>query len=76
MQCEKITGVKINIVNNGAGGGAIAFSETMNAKPDGLTIGQLGSGLASDQYTVHKLNILLIHMNILAFIQGWYSFFS
>lgn len=50
--CERVTGVKFNIVNNGAGGGAVAFAETMNAKPDGMTVGQLGSGLATDQYTV------------------------
>lgn len=49
---EEVTGVKMNIINNGAGGGAVAFAETMNAKPDGMTVGQLGSGLATDQYTV------------------------
>ena len=49
---QKVTGVKMNIVNNGAGGGAVAFAEIMNAKPNGMTIGQLGIGLVSDQYTI------------------------
>ncbi len=50
--CEQVTGVRFNIINNGSGGGAVAYAEVMNSTPDGLTVGQLGSGLASDQYMV------------------------
>lgn len=50
--CEQTTGVRFNIINNGSGGGAVAYAEVMNSAPDGLTVGQLGSGLASDQYMV------------------------
>lgn len=46
------TGVRINIVNNGAGGGAVAFAEIMNAQPNGMTLGQLGSALVTDQYII------------------------
>jgi tripartite-type tricarboxylate transporter receptor subunit TctC len=49
---QDTTGVKLNVVNNAAGGGSVAFNTLMNAKPDGMTIGQLGLGLTTDQYTV------------------------
>jgi tripartite-type tricarboxylate transporter receptor subunit TctC len=49
---EKYAGVPINIVNQASGAGVVAFTETMNAKPDGLTLGQASISLVSDQYLV------------------------
>lgn len=49
---EKYAGVPINIVNQPAGAGVVAFTEVMNAKPDGLTLGQASISLVSDQYLV------------------------
>ncbi|MEA4848357.1 MAG: tripartite tricarboxylate transporter substrate binding protein [Clostridiaceae bacterium] len=49
---EKYAGVQINIVNQAAGAGVVAFTEVMNAKPDGLTLGQASISLVSDQYLV------------------------
>lgn len=52
-QCiEEQTGIRMNIVNNTSGGGTVANVEVMNAAPDGLTLGQFGSTIATDQYTV------------------------
>ncbi len=49
---EKYAGVPINIVNQPAGAGVVAFTEIMNAKTDGLTLGQASISLVSDQYLV------------------------
>lgn len=49
---EKYAGVPINIVNQPSGAGVVAFTEVMNAKPDGLTLGQASISLVSDQYLV------------------------
>jgi tripartite-type tricarboxylate transporter receptor subunit TctC len=46
------TGIKLNVVNNATGGGTVAFAELMKSKPNGMTIGQMGLGLTTDQYTV------------------------
>lgn len=47
---EDATGVKINIVNESSGGGAVAFTEGKNADPDGYTLLQAGTALITDQY--------------------------
>ena len=49
---EQYAGVPINIVNKPDGAGVVAFTEIMNAKPDGMTIGQASISLVSDQYLV------------------------
>lgn len=56
-QCvENVAGVRINIINNTGGGGTVANVEVMNAKGDGMTLGQFGSTMATDQYTVDGCN--------------------
>ncbi|MBV1758343.1 MAG: tripartite tricarboxylate transporter substrate binding protein [Dethiosulfatibacter sp.] len=49
---EKYLDVPINIVNQPDGAGVVAFTQMMNAKADGLTIGQASISLVSDQYLV------------------------
>lgn len=56
QQAEAIEGVRINVINNTGGGGTVANVEVMMAKPDGMTIGQFGSAIATDQYTVDGCN--------------------
>jgi len=49
---EKYTGVAINVLNESAGGGVVAFTNILQAKPDGYTIGQGSISLVTDQYLV------------------------
>lgn len=56
QRADEVAGVKINVVNNTGGGGTVANVEVMNAKGDGLTLGQFGSAMATDQYTVDGCN--------------------
>ncbi|MBN1333011.1 MAG: tripartite tricarboxylate transporter substrate binding protein [Synergistales bacterium] len=53
---EKYTGQPINVVNQPAGGGVVAYSKMMTADPDGLTVGQVSISIVSDQYLINGCN--------------------
>jgi tripartite-type tricarboxylate transporter receptor subunit TctC len=47
---EKYAGQPINVINQPAGGGVVAYKEMRNAAPDGHTIGQVSVSIVSDQF--------------------------
>ncbi len=49
---KKYVGQPINIINQPAGAGVVAYSNLLGAKPDGYTILQTSISLVSDQYLV------------------------
>ncbi|MBM6596549.1 tripartite tricarboxylate transporter substrate binding protein [Microvirga pudoricolor] len=49
---EKYAGQPINIVNQAAGGGVVAYNQMMKAKPDGYTVGQISVSVVSDQFRI------------------------
>lgn len=53
---EKYAGQPVNIINQAAGGGVVAYNEMMNAKPDGNSIGQVSVSIVSDQFRIKGVN--------------------
>jgi putative tricarboxylic transport membrane protein len=49
---EKYAGQPINIINQAAGGGVVAYNQMMKAKPDGYTLGQISVSVVSDQFRI------------------------
>lgn len=49
---EKYAGVTINVVNQVAGGGVVAYEQIRGARPDGLTLGQAAVSVVTDQYLI------------------------
>ena len=49
---EKYAGVTINVVNQVAGGGVVAYEQIRGAKPDGFTLGQAAVSVVTDQYLI------------------------
>ena len=49
---EKVAGQPINVVNQAAGGGVVAYNQMMRARPDGHTIGQVSVSVVSDQFRI------------------------
>lgn len=53
--CEEIAGVRLNIINMPEGGGVVALTTVMDARPDGYTMGQMGSGIVTNQYALEGI---------------------
>ncbi|WIY52385.1 tripartite tricarboxylate transporter substrate binding protein [Devosia sp. YIM 151766] len=49
-------GQPVNIINQPAGGGVVAYNEMRSASPDGLTIGQVSISLVSDVYRIEGVD--------------------
>jgi len=53
---EKYAGQPINIINQPAGGGVVAYREMRDAAPDGHTIGQVSVSIVSDQFRIQGVD--------------------
>lgn len=53
---EKYAGQPINVINQPAGGGVVAYKEMRSAAPDGHTIGQVSVSIISDQFRIQGVD--------------------
>jgi len=53
---EKYAGQPINIINQPAGGGVVAYREMRDAEPDGHKIGQVSVSIVSDQFRIEGVD--------------------
>lgn len=67
---EKELGQPIKVVNQTGGGGSLAFSNIMRAKPDGYTIGQLTAELAMNHWQNPAVKITYKDFDPLALVNA------
>lgn len=53
---EKYAGQPINVINQPAGAGVVAYNEMRNAEPDGQTVGQVSVSIVSDQFRIEGVD--------------------
>ena len=53
---EKYAGQPINIINQPAGGGVVAYKQMRDAEADGHTIGQVSVSIVSDQFRIEGVD--------------------